>query len=67
MTDELARCQEELRALKEENRQLREAAAAFGSLADRLNAELQEERRLRDSDRRVHARPARDRRQRQDK
>ena len=67
MRDDLSRCKEELRALREENRHLREAADAFGALADRLNAELQEERRLRDSDRRAHARPTRDRRQRVDK
>lgn len=44
MDERLARCMEEIRALKEENRLLREAAEAFGALADRLNAKLKERR-----------------------
>jgi hypothetical protein len=61
--DDLQKCQTELRALKDENRQLREAASAFGHLAERLNRQLQGERRARDSDRRSAPRASADRRQ----
>ena len=47
MADECSRCREELDRLTEENASLRRAALAFGSLAERLNLALQEERRLR--------------------
>lgn len=47
MADECPRCREELARLNEENAALRRAAIAFGSLAERLNATLQEERRAR--------------------
>jgi hypothetical protein len=43
--EEARRYCEEVRALREENRQLRESASAFGRLAERLNIQLQEERR----------------------
>jgi hypothetical protein len=45
MADECSHCREELARLKEENAALRRAAIAFGSLAERLNATLLEERR----------------------
>ena len=45
MADECSHCREELARLHEENAALRRAAIAFGSLAERLNATLQEERR----------------------
>jgi hypothetical protein len=47
MADDCSRCREELERLTEENTALRRAALAFGSLAERLNLALQEERRLR--------------------
>lgn len=60
--DDLQRCQAELRELKDENRHLREAASAFGHLAERLNGQLQAERRRREPDRRADARSSADRR-----
>jgi len=42
---ELIECQEANQQLKEENAHLREAADAFGGLAERLSAELREDRR----------------------
>jgi hypothetical protein len=45
MADECSHCREELARLNEENAALRRAAIAFGSLAERLNTTLQEERR----------------------
>jgi len=45
--DMLRRCYEQIRDLKEENRQLRIAAESFGHLAERLNRALRAERRLR--------------------
>ena len=56
MTDELALCKQQLNALKEENRHLKEAASSFGSLAERLTGELREERRRTQPDRRADAR-----------
>lgn len=47
MADECSHCREELARLTEENMALRRAAIAFGSLAERLNISLQEERRAR--------------------
>ena len=44
MADECSHCREELARLTEENAALRRAAITFGSLAERLNAVLQEER-----------------------
>jgi hypothetical protein len=46
MADDCSRCREELARLTEENAALRRAALAFGSLAERLNVALQEERKL---------------------
>ena len=63
MDDELARCEEEVRELKEENQHLRQAADAFGALADRLNSSLREERRKGEPDRRNTVRSQPDRRQ----
>lgn len=63
MDEELARCKEEVRELQEENQHLRQAADTFGALADRLNSSLRDERRTRESDRRVEARSKPDRRQ----
>ena len=45
MADECSRCREELARLTEENAALRRSALAFGGLAERLSAALQEERR----------------------
>lgn len=59
--DELARCEDELKAVKEENRLLREAATSFGDLAERLNFQLDRERRH-IVDRRRAVRPGPDRR-----
>ena len=47
MADECSHCRQELARLTEENAALRRAAIAFGSLAERLNVSLQEERRAR--------------------
>jgi hypothetical protein len=47
MADDCSHCREELARLTEENAALRRAAQAFGSLAERLNLALQEERRAR--------------------
>jgi hypothetical protein len=40
-----SRLEDEIRALIEENRQLRAAAQMFGQLAERLNRQLQAERK----------------------
>jgi predicted RNase H-like nuclease (RuvC/YqgF family) len=53
--------EEETAQLKEENHHLRQAAGAFGQLAERLNRTLREERR-RSEDRRRLARGTPDRR-----
>ena len=66
MDEELARCKEEVRDLQEENQHLRQAADAFGALADRLNSSLRQERRTRESDRRSAIRAHPDRRQNTD-
>jgi chromosome segregation ATPase len=50
--EQLKQCQAKIARLEEENRQLRESAAAFGQLAERLNEELVRERRRRESPRR---------------
>lgn len=47
MADDCSHCREKLARLTEENAALRRAALAFGSLAERLNLALQEERRAR--------------------
>jgi hypothetical protein len=62
--EELKRCQSEIRRLKAENDDLRRASESFGYLAERLNQELHEERRLRTDDRRQSARGSSDRRSR---
>ena len=61
MKDELRECHERVAELEQENAELRQASEAFGDLAERLNEELQIERRS-GSDRRVHLRPTVDRR-----
>jgi predicted RNase H-like nuclease (RuvC/YqgF family) len=57
-------CEEKLRHLEEENRQLRQASRVFGQLADRLTSTLREERRMAAADRRLRARRYPERRQR---
>lgn len=48
MDKKLARyLEDEVKALIEENRQLRAAAQVFGQLAERLNRQLKEERKAR--------------------
>jgi hypothetical protein len=47
----------EIQRLREENERLVEASNAFGQLAERLNTELQKERRLGEADRRRWSRP----------
>jgi hypothetical protein len=60
--DELEECKRKVETLEEENQHLRNAAGAFGALAERLNGQLREERRSRGGDRRAHARETPDRR-----
>lgn len=48
----LAASELEIQRLREENARLLEASKVFGQLAERLNAQLQEERRLGEADRR---------------
>ena len=48
--------------LEEENRQLRRAAASFGQLAERLNEQLGQERRIAERDRRRDPRDSVERR-----
>jgi hypothetical protein len=57
----LEECQDQVRRLEEENRELRRSASAFGHLAERLNNTLQTERRFR-ADRRAAPRPNTERR-----
>ncbi len=45
MADECQRCKSEIARLIEENASLRRTAVALGSVAERLNAALKEERR----------------------
>ena len=60
--DELDECKRKVETLEEENQHLRNAAGAFGALAERLNGRLREERRTGGEDRRAHAREPPDRR-----
>jgi len=62
--EKLKRCEEELRRLKTENEHLRLSANTFGHLAERLNGELQAERRRTTADRRQTPRESVDRRTR---
>ena len=67
MTDDgekerLKDCLATVQDLKEENQQLRRAAASFGKLAERLNEALASERRLPGHDRRHEPRDGSDRR-----
>ncbi len=64
MSDELSKCREKVTELMEENTILREANEHFGSLAERLNDALREERRA-GGERRTSLRPKADRRKRQ--
>lgn len=50
--EELEASRREVERLSEENGQLIEASNVFGQLAERLNTELREERRVGDPDRR---------------
>jgi hypothetical protein len=62
-TSDLEQCLEAKEDLREENAQLRDAAAAFGALAERLNQELREDRRRHlQPDRRATRRETGDRR-----
>ena len=61
MADELLNCKRRLAELESENADLRAASHAFGELAERLNQELQAERRS-GFERRVTLRPTADRR-----
>ena len=54
--------EEQKEHLEEENRHLRQAAGAFGQLAERLNTTLREERRRHGGDRRRLRRETPDRR-----
>lgn len=60
--EELSRCKDEVKALQEENRHLRQAASSFGELAERLSHRLDRERRQSTSDRRRVERDTPDRR-----
>ena len=60
--EELSKCKEANEELKEENAHLREAAGAFGELAERLNTVLRDRRRHLDPDRRATNRSRVDRR-----
>jgi hypothetical protein len=55
-------CLTTVQHLKEENRQLRDAAASFGQLAERLNEALGQERRGSPAERRRQSREGPDRR-----
>jgi hypothetical protein len=60
--ERLKDCLTTVQYLKEENRQLRDAASSFGQLAERLNEALGQERRGPQSERRRQSREAPDRR-----
>ena len=60
--ERLKDCLTTVQHLKEENRQLRDAAASFGQLAERLNEALGQERRSPQSERRRQSREVPDRR-----
>ena len=60
--ERLEDCLATVQNLKEENQQLRRAAASFGQLAERLNEALESERRLSGHDRRREPRDGSDRR-----
>jgi hypothetical protein len=60
--DDLSRCKDELEALREENRALRDASTSFGDLAERLSERLGQERRQNTADRRRVERGSPDRR-----
>jgi predicted RNase H-like nuclease (RuvC/YqgF family) len=62
-TRRLEACEETVRHLEEENRELRDAAGTFGQLAERLNSALRKERREAVGDRRRTDRYDADRRQ----
>ena len=61
MADELLDCKRRLAELEIENDELRASAQTFGDLAERLNQELEHERRS-GFERRVALRPTADRR-----
>ena len=60
--ERLRDCLTTVQDLKEENRQLRVAAASFGQLAERLNEALGQERRGSQAERRRQSREGSDRR-----
>jgi len=55
-------CLTTVQNLEEENQQLRRAAASFGQLAERLNDQLGQERRVAERDRRHESRDSVERR-----
>jgi hypothetical protein len=61
MSHELLKCKRRLAELELENAELRASSEAFGDLAERLNRELQLERRV-GGERRIVVRPSPDRR-----
>lgn len=61
MSHELLECKRRLAELERENAELRASSEAFGNLAERLNLELQIERRS-GNERRLALRPSSDRR-----
>lgn len=61
LPETVADCHELIQRLLEENASLRQSGAQFGHLAERLNVELQEERR-KGRERRHTLRPGEDRR-----
>lgn len=60
--ERLTDCLTTVQHLREENRQLRDAASSFGQLAERLNEALGQERRGPGSERRRQSREGSDRR-----
>ena len=56
MEERLEASRLEIQRLREENSRLLEASKAFGQLAERLNTQLKEERRLGEADRRKWSR-----------
>jgi hypothetical protein len=56
--EQLEEARQDLTHLEEENQRLRQAANTFGTLAERLNSDLQQERRLAAVDRAPRARCA---------
>lgn len=62
LREALDECRENLQEARLENEELRQSAEAFGTLAERLNSELNAERRANVADRRAVRRETPDRR-----